>query len=105
MTKRQRLPRAHVVVGGYPVGASAGHDMGYARLRLLELLYEDGRFATTVAGDFTDLDRWLDGSELLHSVYVDFENLLAPIMPTIRTYAVGRLGVAALGAVHGCSFG
>ena len=55
---------AHLVVGGFPPGEPAGHDMDFARLRLLELLAEGG-VRTTVAGDFADLDRWLDRSGLL----------------------------------------
>jgi hypothetical protein len=69
--------RVHLVVGGFPPGEPAGHDMDYARLRLLELLAADADrganlatdaiadVRTTVAGDFTDLDRWLDRSRLL----------------------------------------
>ena len=57
--------RAHLISGGYPAGASAGHDMDYARLRLLEILYEDSRFSATVSSDFSDLGRWLDGADLL----------------------------------------
>ena len=34
--------RVHVIAGGYPPGALGGHDMDYARLRLLELLEEHG---------------------------------------------------------------
>ena len=29
--------RAHLVAGGFPPGASAGHDHDYARLQLLQL--------------------------------------------------------------------
>jgi len=57
--------RVHLIVGGYPSGASAGHDMDYARLRLLRTLYEDGRFSTTVGSDFSELHRWLEGTDLL----------------------------------------
>jgi len=32
--------RTHLIVGGFPPGASAGHDMDYARLSLLGLLAE-----------------------------------------------------------------
>ena len=42
--------RVHVIAGGFPPGALAGHDMDYARLRLLELLEERGcspRWETT----------------------------------------------------------
>ena len=34
--------RAHLIVGGFPVGATAGHDMDFARIMLLQKLY-DGR--------------------------------------------------------------
>ena len=32
--------RAHLVVGGFPAGATAGHDMAWARQRLTELVGE-----------------------------------------------------------------
>ena len=57
--------RVHLVAGGYPPGASAGHDMDYARLRLLGFLAEHHDIATTVAGDFGDLDKWLVDTRLL----------------------------------------
>ncbi len=57
--------RVHVIVGGFPPGAPAGHDMDYARLRLLALLHENPRARTTVAGDYTDVARWLPESRLL----------------------------------------
>ena len=38
--------RVHVIAGGYPPGALGGHDMDYARLRLLGLLAEQGVLAT-----------------------------------------------------------
>ena len=57
--------RVHLVIGGYPPGASAGHDMDYARLRLLGLLAEHENIATTVASDFGDLDKWLADTRLL----------------------------------------
>ena len=56
--------RVHVIAGGYPPGALGGHDMDYARLRLLELLEEQGLLATT-GNDFTDIHRWLPGTQLL----------------------------------------
>lgn len=56
--------RVHVVAGGYPPGAPAGHDHDYARLRLLQLLHEKG-VASTVAGDFNDIEKWLPRSGLL----------------------------------------
>ena len=48
--------RTHLVVGGFPPGASAAHDMDYARLRLLGLLDETPSIATTVSSDFADLE-------------------------------------------------
>ena len=57
--------RAHVVTGGFPPGAAAGHDMDYARLRLLQLLHEQPHVRTTVANDFTDIATWLPNSQLL----------------------------------------
>ena len=56
--------RVHMITGGYPVGALAGHDMDYARIRLLELLEERGVQAT-VGNDFTDIHRWLPGTALM----------------------------------------
>ena len=55
----------HLITGGYPPGATAGHDMDYARLRLLQLLREYDDIVTTVAGDFSDIGRWLEGTKLL----------------------------------------
>ena len=63
---KSKIPRAHLITGGYPAGASAGHDMDYARLCLLELL-RDGGLRATVANDFGELDRWLAGARLLVS--------------------------------------
>jgi hypothetical protein len=57
--------RVHVIAGGFPRGSAAGHDIDYARLRILELLQEEGRATASVASDFTDLDSWLPKSDLL----------------------------------------
>ena len=46
--------RVHVIAGGYP----------YARLRLLGLLAEQGLLAT-VGNDFSDIHRWLPGTQML----------------------------------------
>lgn len=54
--------RTHLIVGGYPPGATAGHDMDYARLRLLQFLSEQ---RTTVANDFADVDKWLADCDFL----------------------------------------
>ena len=56
--------RAHLIAGGFPPGAPAGHDHDYARLRLLELLAEQD-VPASVANDFADVERWLPVSRLL----------------------------------------
>lgn len=56
--------RAHLIVGGYPLGSSAGHDMDYARIELLRKLYAGG-FSTTVGNGFGDVDSVLEGVDLL----------------------------------------
>ena len=38
--------RVHVIAGGYPPGALGGHDIDYARLRLLGILEERRLLAT-----------------------------------------------------------
>ena len=58
--------RAHLVVGGYPLGAPAGHDMDYARMELLGKLYRAG-YATTCGNNFADMEAALDGADLLLS--------------------------------------
>jgi type 1 glutamine amidotransferase len=57
--------RIHVIVGGFPPGSPAGHDMDYARLRLLQLLQEHPHILSTVANDFSDIAKWLADSQLL----------------------------------------
>ncbi len=57
--------RVHLVAGGFPAGQHAGHDMDYARLRLLGLLQANENVHTTVSGDFTDCDKWLADCRLL----------------------------------------
>jgi hypothetical protein len=54
----------HLVVGGFPPGQRAGHDMDAVRLRLLQYLSDAGA-AATVSGDFADLERWLPVSRAL----------------------------------------
>jgi uncharacterized protein len=56
--------RAHLIAGGFPPGASAGHDHDYARLRLLGLLAERD-VPASVANDFADIEKWLPVSRLL----------------------------------------
>jgi len=65
MTHPSAPPRAHVVAGGFPRSSAAGHDIDHARLRILELLQENGRATASVAPDFADLDEWLPRSDLL----------------------------------------
>ncbi len=57
--------QVHLIVGGYPPGTSAGHDMDYARVRLLNLLQDAACVRATVSSDFADLERWLPASHLL----------------------------------------
>jgi type 1 glutamine amidotransferase len=57
--------RVHVITGGFPPGSAAGHDMDYARLRLLQLLHEHPDVITTVTNDFTDIAKWVPTSQLL----------------------------------------
>ena len=57
--------RAHLVTGGFPPGSVAGHDMDYARLRLLQLLQTKDNLTVTTANDFEDIERWLPGADLL----------------------------------------
>ena len=64
MTQSQPI-RVHLITGGFPPGSNAGHDMDYARLRLLQILQEDQHILTTVASDFTDIAKWLPKSRLL----------------------------------------
>ena len=71
----------HLVVGGYPAGQHAGHDMNTVRRRLLDLLAEHPRENVTVANDFADLHRWLPVTKLLVTYtagpYPDGDNLAA----------------------------
>src|SRR4029450_10860155 len=56
--------RAHLVAGGFPPGASAGHDHDYARLQLLQLLAEQD-VPASVTNDFGDVEKWLPVSRPL----------------------------------------
>jgi type 1 glutamine amidotransferase len=56
--------RAHLITGGFPPGAAAGHDHDHARLRLLELLAEQ-HIPASVANDFADVEKWLPVSKML----------------------------------------
>lgn len=57
--------RAHLIAGGFPPGAAAGHDHDYARLRILELLKEREHVHTTVTNDYEDIEKWLPQCSLL----------------------------------------
>jgi hypothetical protein len=57
--------RVHLITGGFPPGSPAGHDMDYARLQLLQLLHEQPNVLATITNDFTDIAKWLPGSQLL----------------------------------------
>jgi hypothetical protein len=65
MADRPTPIRVHVVAGGFPPGSWAGHDIDYARLRILQLLQKNERAAASVAGDYRDIDVWLPKSDLL----------------------------------------
>lgn len=59
------VKRAHLIIGGFPLGALAGHDMDYVRHRILALLQEFPSVRTSVASDYQDIERWLPGTDLL----------------------------------------
>ena len=65
MTSTPKPVRVHLIAGGFPPGSPAGHDMDYARLRLLQLLQEHPHVRSTVANDFTDVAKWLPDTQLL----------------------------------------
>jgi len=56
--------RAHLIAGGFPPGSMGGHDHDHARLKLLGLLAER-EVSSSVANDFTDVEKWLPVSRLL----------------------------------------
>jgi len=65
MSNRQTSVGVHVIAGGFPPGSSAGHDIDYARLRILHLLQQDSRALASVSNDFTDIAVRLPKSDLL----------------------------------------
>ena len=67
LAKPEASLRAHLVVGGFPPGNHAGHDMDFARLQLLQHLSEFGSVRTSVSGDFRDIETYLPESALLIS--------------------------------------
>ena len=60
-----KLPRVHLVAGGFPRGSWAGHDIDFVRLQLLERLQRESGAMVSVANDYLDLDSWLPKSDLL----------------------------------------
>lgn len=62
---RPKPIRVHLVAGGFPPGSPAGHDMDYARMRLLAILAENAQVQATVSNDFEDIAKWLPGCRLL----------------------------------------
>lgn len=57
--------RVHLVSGGFPPGSHAGHDMDFARLRLLERLHQTPGVVATTSSDFVGVEKWLPGCALL----------------------------------------
>ena len=57
--------RAHVIVGGFPAGQHAGHDMDFARVQLLSRLQQQADVHATVSGDFSDCEKWVADCQLL----------------------------------------
>ena len=54
-----------MVAGGFPRGSSAGHDIDYARMRILQILQENARVVASVSPDFADVGDWLEDSDVL----------------------------------------
>ena len=59
------MERAHLIVGGFPPGSTASHDMDFARRELLSRLSRREELAATVSSDFSDLEKWLHDAQLL----------------------------------------
>ncbi|MFT6582521.1 MAG: hypothetical protein ACJAU6_002967 [Alphaproteobacteria bacterium] len=60
--------RVHLIVGGFPAGSPARHDINFARRQLLQKLekFESGDdLSITIANDFLDIERWLPDADLL----------------------------------------
>ena len=61
------MSRAHLIVGGYPAGSTAGHDMDFARRQILNMLEEQENTHTTVSSDFSNIEKWISGTlSLIH---------------------------------------
>jgi uncharacterized protein len=96
----EKSGRVHLIAGGFPPGAHAGHDHDYARLRLLELLAGQD-VPASVANDFADVEKWLPVSRLLIT-YVAGPYPDAAQCPVIRSWLEGGGHWLAL---HGTSGG
>ena len=57
--------RVHVVAGGFPPGKHAGHDIDYARMRILMALQSNEDVHATISSDFTDCHKWIADCQLL----------------------------------------
>lgn len=64
MSRPSTVP-VHLVVGGFPPGSPAAHDIDYARRRLLGYLGEHDSARTTVSSDLFDIERWLERSRFV----------------------------------------
>ncbi len=62
---RPKPTRVHLIAGGFPPGFPAGHDMDYARMRLLAILQQSAEVQATVSNDFDDVAKWLPGCRML----------------------------------------
>jgi hypothetical protein len=57
--------RVHVIAGGFPPGKHTGHDIDYARMRILQALQSNENVHATVSSDFTDCHKWIADCQLL----------------------------------------
>ena len=62
---RPSSPGIHMVIGGFPPGSNAGHDIAFARRRLLELVAEVEHSQPTISTNFDDIETWLPTTQLL----------------------------------------
>ena len=62
---RPTAPGVHLVIGGFPPGSTAAHDMHYARLQLLKFVGEVDHVQPTISSNFADLETWLPTSHRL----------------------------------------
>jgi hypothetical protein len=58
-------PGVHLVVGGFPPGSTAGHDMAFVRRRLLDFVDEVEHAQPTISTNFDDVATWLPTTRLL----------------------------------------